>query len=376
MRAELHVVQTGIEFAAPEQFLVPSDVDDAPTFHDHDAIRFEDGGKPMRDDQAGTVEHEVVERLLDHVFGFGIEGAGGLVQNEQGRVLEQGAGDGDALLLPAGEPDPAFADGRFVALGQFGDEAVGIGGPCGGAHALHVRRPGRIAPVGDVFSDGRVEQEGVLRHHRYGTPQGRQRIVRERLAVQEDFPALRVVEAGDQVHERGLARPGRSDEGDAFPGLHRERDVAQRGRVFVAVMQAHVAERQLPERPVQRQGAAVFGPERGIVEDGEHALRPGKGVLDVHVRAVQGLEGRVEHGERADEGEERARRHVALNDLAAPVPDDQPDAERTDELHHRGRQFGHAGLAEVDVDDPGVFLVEAPRFLLFGGEGALISALA
>ena len=134
-------------------------------------------------------------------------------------------------------------------------------------------------------------------------------------------------------------------------------------------MQAHVAEGQFPERPVQRQRAAVFGPERGIVKDGEHALRPGKGVLDVHVRAVQGLEGRVEHGERADEGEERARRHVALNDLAAPVPDDQPDAERTDEFHHRRRQFGHAGLPEVDGNDAGVLLVEAGGFLLLGGEG-------
>ena len=104
-------------------------------------------------------------------------------------------------------------------------------------------------------------------------------------------------------------------------------------------MQAHVTEGQLAERLVQRQRAAAFGLEGRIVEDGEHALGPGKGVLHVHVRAVQTLEGRIQHGKRAHEGEERARRHVALNDLAAAIPDHQPDADRTDEFHHRRRQL-------------------------------------
>ena len=180
---------------------------------------------------------------------------------------------------------------------------------------------------------------------------------------------LRIIEAGDQVDERGLARAGRPHEGDALPGLHRKRNVPERGRALIAVVQAHVAEGQLAERLVQRQRAAAFGLEGGIVEDGEYALGPGKGVLHVHIRTVQALERRIQHGKRAHEGKERARRHIALDDLAAAVPDDQPDAEGADEFHHRGRQLGHAGLAEIDVDDPGVFLVEAPRFLLFGGEG-------
>lgn len=323
----------------------------------------------MRDDKAGAVEHEIVEGLLNHVFGFGIKGAGGLVQNEQRRILEQGAGNGQALFLAAGKTHAAFSDGRFVPLGQLADEAVGIGGHGCGTHAIHVQLRGQVTPVSDVFGNGHVEQEGILRHHRYGTPQGRQRVLLERLAVQKDLAALRIIEAGDQVDERSLARAGRPHEGDALPGLYRKRNAPERGRALIAVVQAHVTEGQLAERLVQRQRASAFGLEGRIVEDGEHALGPGKGVLHVHVRAVQTLEGRIQHGKRAHEGEERARRHIALDDLAAAVPDHQPDADRTDEFHHRGRQLGHAGLAEVDVDDPGVFLVEAPRFLLFGREG-------
>ena len=116
----------------------------------------------MRDDQAGAVEHEVVEGLLNHMFGFGVKGAGGLVQNEQGRILEQGAGNGQALLLAPGKAHAALPDGRFVAFGQLADEAVGIGGRGCGTHALHIQIRGEVAPIGDVFGDGRVEQEGIL----------------------------------------------------------------------------------------------------------------------------------------------------------------------------------------------------------------------
>lgn len=36
-----------------------------------------------------------------HLFGDGVQGRGRLVVQEDGRILQHGAGDGDALLLPA-----------------------------------------------------------------------------------------------------------------------------------------------------------------------------------------------------------------------------------------------------------------------------------
>ena len=44
-----------------------------------------------------------LEQVQDLLAGPGIEVAGGLVGQEQGRVVDQGAGDGHALLLAAGE---------------------------------------------------------------------------------------------------------------------------------------------------------------------------------------------------------------------------------------------------------------------------------
>jgi len=41
----------------------------------------------------------VIQGLNDEDFGFGVKGAGGFVKDEDGRVLEEGAGDGKALAF-------------------------------------------------------------------------------------------------------------------------------------------------------------------------------------------------------------------------------------------------------------------------------------
>ena len=51
----------------------------------------------------GAVFVELPEELEDAVGGFAVQVAGGLVREDDLRAVEQGAGDGDALLLAAGE---------------------------------------------------------------------------------------------------------------------------------------------------------------------------------------------------------------------------------------------------------------------------------
>ena len=86
-----------------DQFLVRADLADAPFFQHHDLVGAADGGEPVRDHDHGAVRHQIGQRPLHQHFGFGIEVRGGLVQNQDGRVLEQRAGDGDALPLAAAE---------------------------------------------------------------------------------------------------------------------------------------------------------------------------------------------------------------------------------------------------------------------------------
>ena len=86
---------------------------------------------------------DVVERLLDRRLGAAVERAGRLVEDQDRRVLEQGAGDGDALLLAARKLEPALADHRVIALRQRLDEIVDRRALRGGLDLGLGRRPSR-----------------------------------------------------------------------------------------------------------------------------------------------------------------------------------------------------------------------------------------
>ena len=68
------------------------------------------------------------------------------------RVGDDGAGDGDALLLPAGELGAALPAHGAVAGRQQRDEAVGVGQP---ARRLHLRRRRGLLLEQEIV-DGRI----------------------------------------------------------------------------------------------------------------------------------------------------------------------------------------------------------------------------
>ena len=69
---------------------------------------------------------------LDLVLGGGVDGAGGIIQDQDARVGQEGACDGQALALSAGEGDAALADDGLIAFFEFVDEIIRLGGFCGG----------------------------------------------------------------------------------------------------------------------------------------------------------------------------------------------------------------------------------------------------
>ena len=61
------------------------------------------------------VAHQVGERGGDLGLAFGVERRGRLVEQQQRRVAQNGARDGDALALAARQRDAALADRRVEA---------------------------------------------------------------------------------------------------------------------------------------------------------------------------------------------------------------------------------------------------------------------
>jgi hypothetical protein len=71
-----------------------------------DLVGRADGAEAVRDDERRAPAAQPRERLLDERLALRVERAGGLVEDEDARVGQQRAGDGDALPLPAESRTP------------------------------------------------------------------------------------------------------------------------------------------------------------------------------------------------------------------------------------------------------------------------------
>ena len=65
-----------------------------------------DRAQPVRDRDHGTALHQPLERLHHEFLGFGVERGSRLVQDEDRRVADDGAGDADALAWPPDSVGP------------------------------------------------------------------------------------------------------------------------------------------------------------------------------------------------------------------------------------------------------------------------------
>ena len=81
----------------------------------------------MGDGYGGARLHQTFQGILHQSLALGVECRGGLVENQDGRVLQDGTGDAYSLALTARESSAAIADVRIKALLRLHDEVVGIG---------------------------------------------------------------------------------------------------------------------------------------------------------------------------------------------------------------------------------------------------------
>ena len=147
---------------------------------------------------------------------------GRLVEDQQLRAGQERARDGDQLLLAGADVAAVVAHPGVVSVGQRVHEPVHVGGRCGLDDLVLV---GIRPAVGDVLEDRAAEQPGVLQHHPDPRPQRLPADRRDVDAVDEDPPRIHVVEPHQQVHQRGLARPGGADDRDRAAGLGDQRQV-------------------------------------------------------------------------------------------------------------------------------------------------------
>src|SRR6185503_11346350 len=201
--------------------------------------------------------------------------AGRFVQNEDLRICEERACDGQALPLAAGELDSTFSNQGVVTVRQATNKFVRVGAPCG-VHHLCGRGAG--TPVGDVFVRAAVEQEDVLLHDAEQRAVAFEPYFADVYAIEQDGSAGRVVEASEQIRDRGFAGAARADERHDGAARHGEIEVFHHRNVRT-VREGDVLEAQLLGARGRDDGVGRVRLFFRLVQYVEHALHRGEATL-------------------------------------------------------------------------------------------------
>ena len=118
--AQLRIVDLLVDGAGLHQLAVRAFRGDPALVDDDDLVGLQHGADALRDHKAGAVA-ACSASSASWIF-VSVSTSTELVLSSRIRILgwvEQRAGDGDALLLPAGQVDAALLDVGVVALGQL-----------------------------------------------------------------------------------------------------------------------------------------------------------------------------------------------------------------------------------------------------------------
>jgi len=314
------------------------------------------------DDQDGLAHDELLERVLDELLALRIERGGGLVEDEDGGVAQEGAGEGEPLLLAAGEQGAALADDGLVTLGHGPDEIVGVGVDRGGDH-LFAR--GVRAAEQQVAVDGVVEEHRVLGDDGDVAAQVGEAHRAHVVAVDGDPAGGGLVEAGNEVGEGGLAGAAGADEGADRAGGNRGGEAVQDGLAGL-VGEGHALEGDVTVEPADGDGRGRVGDGERLVE---HDLKPverAEAALQLVVQRAELFDRLVAGVEGGEDGEERVEPDV----LAVGVEEGERDADGGDDL-----DGGREGLRvfrglHLEGDQPAALDGEAADLVLLQPEGA------
>ncbi len=123
---ELAQVQVVIETAFLQQLLVAALLHDFAVVDHHHVVGIADGAQAVGNHKTGSALHQAQQRFLDARLGARVHAAGGLIQDQDGRVGQDGAGDRQQLALSLAQVAGAFCEQGLVTLRQLADKVIGI----------------------------------------------------------------------------------------------------------------------------------------------------------------------------------------------------------------------------------------------------------
>ena len=211
-----------------------TDLLDTPFIHDHDRVAHGEGLLLV----VGDIDKGDAYLLLDalefdlHILTqLEIQRTQRFVQQEYLGAVDKGTGDGNPLLLAAGEG----MDRTLAVPGQV-DQGQGL------FHPLPQLRLGHFADAqteGHVFKDVHVGEQGILLKDGIDLPLMRRNVINPH-AVKKHVAGGRLLKAADDTERRGFAAPGGTEQREEFLVVDIKVDMVQND----VVVKFHEAIRQ------------------------------------------------------------------------------------------------------------------------------------
>ena len=189
-----------------------------------DPVGLPDGGESVSDDHGGSIRLESVKGVAHALFAERIEVRGGLIQNQDGGILQESPCDRHPLALTSGEAGSAFAHWGLQTLG----EALHEFGECRKFHRLvQLGLGGFWFGNEDVFPERVVEEIGVLGNQRDLGAQVIQPKIPQIASSQRDGPFMGIPEPHQQLGQSGFSGPRRADQRDRLSGRNLKADICK-----------------------------------------------------------------------------------------------------------------------------------------------------
>ncbi len=171
----------------------------------------------MCDDDDRSVFDQVTQRSLYEHFRFGVEVGSGLIEDQDGRVFQQGPRNGKALALASAELGSSFSDDGIVRLRQARNK-IFCHRVSRGFLNFFERRIGTAIP--EVIHDGSVEQECLLGNDADLRPERLDGEIANVLTVDADGPRRYFLKPRNEIGKRRFARSTWANQRYDFASLH------------------------------------------------------------------------------------------------------------------------------------------------------------
>ena len=277
-----------------------------PTLLEHvDLVGIDDLTNVMRDDNHRATLFDGIDRGLDLLGGDGIEAGGGLVEEDNGRILDEHTGDGDALLLAATELESSGLE----AMWQGHNLIVDIG-LTGGTH--HIVVGGLRTAIADVFLDGAVEDMILLEYEAYILAQPLGIPLMEAHTIERDATLLGLVELIEQIDDGALACTTETYEGGNLATRDAHRDIEE-GLSAIGVSEIDMGELEV----ALHLGGMVLACGLYLAIGMENAKEPlgiDQGIVHIVVDAMELADGGADVGKEHDMVHNLTYRHARIID--------------------------------------------------------------